>query len=85
MPKVFGKVGVCVQVKWLQIPKKTLIYIKHILVLENTNLFSGVTSLIIIKRYTHLRDIPQVFFFKKGRGEDGSDEKLKGIQMLKGS
>ena len=45
--------------------KNILIYISHILVIENTNLISGTTFLIIIKRYTHLRDISQVFFKKK--------------------
>ena len=45
--------------------KKILIYISHILVIENTNLISDTTFLIIIKRYTHLRLISQVFFKKK--------------------
>ena len=55
-----------------------------ILVIENTNLISGATFLIII-RDTHTWEIYHKFsFFKKGRGEDGSDGKLKGIQILKG-
>ena len=48
--------------------KITLIIINHILVIESTNLISGATFLIIIKRYTRLRDIPHFLFFKQREG-----------------